>query len=70
MSLSLVDEEANDVKKTRKPSDDKNDVKSFDDEVHALNTIRTAVMFMTISKPSSFYLSKVSMIGKIGLLFT
>ena len=46
MSLYLVDEEANDVKKSRKPSDDKNDVKGFDDEVHGLNTIRTAGMFI------------------------
>lgn len=68
MSLYLVDEEANDVKKSRKPGDDKNDVKGFDDEVHSLNTIRTAGMFMTISNPSSLYLSKVLTIGNIGLL--
>jgi hypothetical protein len=42
----LVDEEMNDVKKSCKPSDDNNDVKGFDNEVHAKNTIRTASKFM------------------------
>ena len=46
MSFSLVDEEMNDVKKSCKPSDDNNDVKGFDNEVHAKNTIRTASKLM------------------------